>query len=70
MTPLDKEMGSLMIASKIKNHGAKVPPSWFKVTGHIIWDVKMDFTRKARWVKDGHKKTPVSTTTNYSGDVL
>jgi hypothetical protein len=25
------------------------------VTGHLIWDVKMDFTRKARWVLDGNK---------------
>ena len=28
----------------------------------------MDFTRKARWVKDGHK-TPNSTTTRFSGVV-
>ena len=27
-------------------------------------DVKMDFTRKARWVKDGHK-TPDSITSSY-----
>ena len=26
-----------------------------KVTGHLIWDVKMDFIRKARWVLDSHK---------------
>eukprot|EP00957_Ditylum_brightwellii_P203903 15336716-Ditylum_brightwellii.AAC.1 len=24
------------------------------VTGHIIFDVKIDFMRKARWVLDGH----------------
>jgi hypothetical protein len=29
----------------------------------------MDFTRKARWVKDGHK-TPNPTTTDYLGVVL
>ena len=68
MTALRKEMGGLMIAFELKNHGEKVPPGWFKATGHIIWDVKMDFTRKARWVKDGHK-TPDSKTTNYSGVV-
>ena len=37
--------------------GQKTPVGWSKVTGHLIWDVKMDFTRKARWVLDGHKKT-------------
>ena len=28
----------------------------------------MDFTRKARWVKDGHR-TPDPTTSNYAGVV-
>ena len=48
-------MDNLMIAFKMKNHCEKALPGWFKATGHIIWYVKMDFTRKARWVKDGHK---------------
>ena len=68
MTALAKEMGNNAIAFEIKNHGEKAPPGYFKATGHIIWDVKMDFTRKARWVKDGHK-TPDSAQTNYSGVV-
>jgi hypothetical protein len=68
MTALAKEMGNNAIAFEIKNHGEKAPPGYFKATGHIIWDVKMDFTRKARWVKDGHK-TPDSDQTNYSGVV-
>ena len=58
-----------MIASKMNNHGEKAPPGWHKAIGHVIWDVKMDFTRKARWVKNGHK-TPNPTTTNYMGVVL
>ena len=38
------------------------------VTGHIIFDVKMDFTRKCRWVLDGHKcKDPEGST--YAGVV-
>jgi hypothetical protein len=61
-------MGDLMIAFEMKNHGEKAPPGWHKATGHVVWDIKMDFTRKARWVKDGHK-TPNPTTTNYSGVV-
>ena len=68
MTALQKEMGDLMIAFEMKDHGEKAPPGWHKATGHVVWDIKMDFTRKARWVKDGHK-TPNPTTTNYSGVV-
>ena len=41
---------------------------WWKVTGHIIFDVKMDFTRKARWVLDGHKTQHVDYST-YAGVV-
>ena len=36
--------------------------------GHIIFDVKMDFTRKTRWVKDGHK-TPDLETSSFAGVV-
>ena len=38
------------------------------VTGHLIWDVKMDFTRKSRWVLDGHK-TPTPIHSTYAGVV-
>lgn len=65
---LKKEMSNLMIAFEILGDGTKAPPGWFKATGHIIFDVKMDFTRKARWVKDGHK-TPDSATSSFAGVV-
>ncbi len=57
-----------MIAFEILEPGKKAPPDWFKATGHIIFDVKMDFTRKARWVKDGYKD-PDSTTLSFAGVV-
>ena len=41
---LAKETGNLMIAFKILELGQKAPPGWHKATGHIIFDVKMDFT--------------------------
>jgi len=68
MDLLRKEMGNLIVAFKILDAGQKAPPGWYKTSGHIIFDVKMDFTWKARWVKDGHK-TPDSTTSSYSGVV-
>ena len=36
-----------------------------KPTGYIIFDVKMDFTRKSKWVKDGHH-TPDPETSSYA----
>jgi hypothetical protein len=49
-------MFNIGIAFEVLDDGASAPKGWSKVTGHIIWDVKMDFTRKARWVLDGHKQ--------------
>ena len=46
----------------------RAPPGWRKVSGHIIFYLKMDFTRKARWVKDGHQ-TPDLLTSSYAGVV-
>ena len=37
----------------LEDHG-NVPVGWTKASGHLIWNVKMVFTRKARGVKDGH----------------
>ena len=35
--------------------GKPIPIGWSKSSFHLVFDVKMDFTRKARWVKDGHR---------------
>jgi hypothetical protein len=53
MEALQKEMVNIGIAFEVLEDKASAPKGWNKVTGHIIWDVKMDFTRKARWVLDG-----------------
>ena len=37
-------------------------------SGHLIWDVKMDVTRKARWVLDRHK-TPDAIGSTFAGVV-
>ena len=63
-----KEMYNVSIAFQILGEGEKPPPGWSKSSGHIIFDVKMDFTRKARWVKDGHK-TPEPEWSTYAGFV-
>ncbi len=56
-----KEMANVGIAFAIQDEGVKAPPGWTRANGHLVFDGKMDFTRKYRWVKDGHR-TPDPTT--------
>ena len=52
MDAITKEMTNVGITLTILDEGKKAPPGWTKASGHMVFDVKMDFTRKARWVKD------------------
>ena len=61
-------MTNVGIAFAVLDKGEKAPVAWCKVSGHLMFDVKMDFTRKARWVLDGHK-TPKPTGSTYAGVV-
>ena len=60
------EMTNVGIAFEVLEEGQKPPVSWKKQSGHLAWDVKMDFTRKARWVPDGHK-TPDIVASTHAG---
>ncbi|EJK53260.1 hypothetical protein THAOC_27335, partial [Thalassiosira oceanica] len=51
----EKEMRNVSVAFRILKRGQKAPVGYTRSSGHLIFDVKMDFTRKARWVKDGHR---------------
>ena len=63
---LEKDMQNLSVAFEILPNGVPVPFYWENSSKHVIWDVKMDFTRKARWVKDDHL-TPDLKESNYAG---
>ena len=65
---IKREMSNIGIAFEILEEKKATPVGWSKVTGHMIFDVKMDFTRKARWVLDGHK-TPSVEGSTYAGVV-
>ena len=65
---IEKEMLNISIAFEVLDGNQHVPVGWRKVTGHMVFDVKMDFTRKARWVLDGHKTPDISGST-YAGVV-
>ena len=62
---LEREMYNIGVVFEILEDGETAPAGYTKVSGHLIWFVKMDFTRKARWVLDGHK-TPDPVGSNYS----
>ena len=65
---LKKEMSNVGITIEILSD-SRALPGWTKQTGHLIWDLKMDFTRKAQWVLDDHKMpSPIGST--YAGVVL
>ena len=63
-----KEMANALVAFKILEDDQPIPVGWQLSSGHLVFDIKMDFTRKARWVKDGHK-TPTPVESNYAGVV-
>ena len=65
---LKKEMYNVGVAFEILDEGVHAPHGWKQVTRHLVWDVKMDFTRKARRVVDGHK-TPDLIGSTYAGVV-
>ena len=65
---IDKEMRNVAVAFEILPNGQSAPPGWKKSSGHLVFDVKMDFTRKARWVKDGHR-TPDPDKSTFAGVV-
>jgi hypothetical protein len=66
---LTKEMTNLGVAFEILPDNKQPPPGWSKVTGHLIFDVKMDLTRKARWVLNGHLTPDVTDVSTYAGVV-
>ena len=68
MDALKLKMNTVLVAFQIQPKGTVAPPDYSRSSGHIIWDVKMDFTRKARWVKNGHL-TRDPTTSNFAGVV-
>ena len=63
-----KEMYNNSVAFKILEEHEATPVGWTKSSGHWVFDIKMNFERKARWVKDGHK-CPDPESSPYAGVV-
>ena len=45
---INKEILTIVIAFEVLPTGERAPLGWNKVTGHLVFDMKMDFTRKDR----------------------
>ena len=41
---IDEEMGTVPVAFKILDKDEPIPVGWTKSSGHLVFDVKMDFT--------------------------
>ena len=65
---IDKKMTNVSMAFQVLEEGEKAPPGWSKASGHKVFNIKMDFTRKARWVLDGHRQSDPKDST-YAGVV-
>ena len=53
---------------KILKYGEHITVGYKKASGHLIFDIKMDLTRKVQWVKNGHL-TPDLEDLKYPGVV-
>ena len=63
---IEKEMSNNKLAFKFLNEDESVPVAYKWIRCHMIFDVKMDFTRKACYVAGGHMTDPPSSITYSS----
>ena len=63
---IKKEMDNVRIAFKILEAEEKIPPGYLKIPCRMIFDIKMDYTRKARLVAGGHVTDPPAVMTYSS----
>lgn len=54
---IEKEMRNVMPAFEFVN-GDEIPPFYKAIECHMVFDIKMDLTRKARFVAGGHMTDP------------
>ena len=63
---IGKEMANSRIAFQVLGTDDPPPVGFTEITCHLIFDVKMDLTRKARYVAGGHLTDPPSSQTYAS----
>jgi hypothetical protein len=63
---IEKEMKNVMPAFKFLEDDERVPIGYQQINCHMVFDVKMDFDRKARFVAGGHMTEPPASLTYSS----
>ena len=63
---IHKEMANSRIAFKVLEEGESTPIGYTQIMCHLIFDVKLDLTRKARYVSGGHLTEPPTSMTYAS----
>ena len=63
---INKELKNVLIAFKLLEEGEQLPVGSKLIPYHIIFDVKLDLTRKARLVAGGHRNKSVPSYTTFS----
>lgn len=63
---IELEMKNVMPAFKFLEDAERVPIGYQRINCHMIFDIKMDFTRKARFVAGGHMTEPPASLTYSS----
>ena len=66
---LENEMHNVRISFEILNNNTSTSVGWKKFTGHLIFNVNMEFSQKTWWVLDGHN-TPNPIGSTYAGVML
>ena len=61
-----KKMNNIRVAFQVLDHDEQPPIGYTEITCHLIFDVKIDLTRKARYVAGGHLTNPPSSMTYAS----
>jgi hypothetical protein len=61
-----KEMANGRVALKLQDRGTAPPPGYKKIPLTMIFDIKMEFTKKARLVAGAHRTTPLTSMTYSS----
>jgi hypothetical protein len=63
---INKEMKNVKVAFNILEEEESIPVGYKFIPCHMIFDVKMDFSRKARYVAGGHTTDPPNAATYAS----
>ena len=63
---IQKELKNVLVAFRLLEEGEQLPIGSKQIPYHIIFDVKLDLTRKARLVAGGHRNKEVPKYTTFS----